>query len=287
MTTPSARRTPKRPSDWKPTFVFVTPRTWYGKDAWVAERKAEGAWKDVRVIHGPDLEAWLESSSTTELWLAERLGRADREGETAVAWFDRWANAAEPAIPSSLIVAGREREAELVLGNLRRDGLRALSVVGDDRGEAIAFLIAALREADATDLLDRIVVPRAQQSDSFPRWSPADRDRRHRGGALGATKPLRGGRGPRVSSRTLARRADVNLPHVPAERITDTLRNMGLGEDAARRHTRECGSSLTVLRRRLSTTRRFERRPGHVATLQAPFFRLSWRGRGARGLTPT
>ena len=27
-------------------FVFATPRVWSGKEAWIAARRAEGAWKD-------------------------------------------------------------------------------------------------------------------------------------------------------------------------------------------------------------------------------------------------
>lgn len=235
------------------TFVFVTPRTWYGKDKWVTEKKAEGEWKDVRVVHGPDLETWLESSSTTELWLAERLGRADREGETAIAWFERWANAANPAIPSSLVVAGRERDAEVVLEQLRKNGLRALSIVGDDRGEAIAFVIAALKEADADDLLDRIVVTPTPGKVAAVPGGPrpiviaaleAEHSEQPNLSEVAVVRAYPRGR--------LAERADISLRHVPAEKITATLREMGLGEEAARRHTRDSGSSLTVLRRRLS-----------------------------------
>ena len=235
------------------TFVFVTPRTWYGKDQWVAERKAEGAWKDVRVIHGPDLETWLESSSTTELWLAERMGRADREGETAIAWFARWANAANPAMPPSLVVAGRERDAEIVLEQLRKDGLRALSVVGDDRGEAIAFVIAALMVAGANDLLDRIVVTPTPGKVAAAPGGPrpiviADLEAEHSEQPnLSEVAVVRA-----YPRDRLAERADINLRHVPAEKITAVLKEMGLGEEAARRHTRDSGSSLTVLRRRLS-----------------------------------
>lgn len=235
------------------TFVFVTPRTWYGKDRWVAKRKVERTWKDVRVIHGPDLETWLESSSTTELWLAERMGRADREGETAIVWFERWANAANPAIPASLVVAGRERDSEAILEQLRKDGLRALSVVGDDRGEAIAFVIAALMAAGANDLLDRIVVtPKPGKVTAVPGCPRpiivADLEAEHSEqpnlSEVAVVRAYPRGR--------LAERADVNLRHVPAETITATLKEMGLGEEVARRHTRDSGSSLTVLRRRLS-----------------------------------
>ena len=42
------------PSDT--TFVFVTPRKWEKKANWVAEKKGEVKWKDVRALNGRDLE---------------------------------------------------------------------------------------------------------------------------------------------------------------------------------------------------------------------------------------
>lgn len=37
-------------------FVFVTPRRWPGKNAWVAKKKADGLWKDVRAYDSSNLE---------------------------------------------------------------------------------------------------------------------------------------------------------------------------------------------------------------------------------------
>jgi hypothetical protein len=42
------------------TFVFVTPRRWAEKDRWCARKRAEGAWRDVKVIDADGLEQWLE-----------------------------------------------------------------------------------------------------------------------------------------------------------------------------------------------------------------------------------
>src|ERR1043166_3744533 len=44
------------------TFVFVTPRRWQGKVAWVGAKKAKRLWKDVRAYDASDLEQWLEQS---------------------------------------------------------------------------------------------------------------------------------------------------------------------------------------------------------------------------------
>jgi addiction module HigA family antidote len=48
------------------TFVFVTPRRWSQKYAWIANSKAKSLWKDVRVYDAQDLEQWLEQSRGRE-----------------------------------------------------------------------------------------------------------------------------------------------------------------------------------------------------------------------------
>jgi hypothetical protein len=58
----------------KLTFVFVTPRNWPKKDAWVKEKRAEKRWKDVKAFDANDIEQWLEQSVPAQSWLAEKLG---------------------------------------------------------------------------------------------------------------------------------------------------------------------------------------------------------------------
>src|SRR3546814_6710465 len=48
------------------TFVFVTPRSWAGKESWVKDRKKEKLWKHVRAYDASDLEQWLEQSIRSE-----------------------------------------------------------------------------------------------------------------------------------------------------------------------------------------------------------------------------
>lgn len=52
------------------TFVFVTPRPWPGGLAWAEKRRAEAAWKDIRVIDAGDLHQWLADSDRASLWFA-------------------------------------------------------------------------------------------------------------------------------------------------------------------------------------------------------------------------
>ncbi len=57
------------------TFVFVTPQRWAKKDEWAATRRAEGVWRDVRVVDGDELVHWLDRHAGVAEWLAVRIGR--------------------------------------------------------------------------------------------------------------------------------------------------------------------------------------------------------------------
>jgi len=52
------------------TFVFVTPRRWPRKAAWVAEMKDKKLWKDIRAYDASDLEQWIERSLAAQIWFA-------------------------------------------------------------------------------------------------------------------------------------------------------------------------------------------------------------------------
>ena len=78
------------------TFVFVTPRNWPGKEAWLKQKNALNEWKAVRVLDASDLEQWLEESIPAQIWLAEKLGMPTAGYETLDHCWERWAAGSEP-----------------------------------------------------------------------------------------------------------------------------------------------------------------------------------------------
>lgn len=74
-------------------FIFVTPRSgrrcWKAdsQNSWVAKRKQEKKWRDVRVIDATRLIDWLHSFPAVELWLAEKMGlRVDQIESVRTHW---------------------------------------------------------------------------------------------------------------------------------------------------------------------------------------------------------
>lgn len=237
------------------TFVFVTPRRWQQKDAWVKKRRGRGDWRDVRVFDAVDLETWLDEAPVTERWIGERLGRAHLGLLTPEEWYRGWASVSVPNIPMEL-VANRRGNAQADLLDKLRGGDRTVPVVADSRQEAVAYVIAALTQAGADDLLDRVlvvtskdVIPSAQSGrepkpilildlpdEDVP--ALADRDR------FQIVRPMAKGR---VNEREV-----LELPHVGAEAFREALEAAGFPRERAQKQAYDVGHSVTVLRRYLA-----------------------------------
>ena len=251
-----AKRTEKIPRAEQKNigYVFVTPRRWNGKDAWLTEKRAEGAWAWVRAYDAIDLETWLEEAPVTARWLGEMLGIASPGLKTPQEWWSGWATASQPPLSIKIVSTRRHDEQENLLEQLR-DKKDIISVQADDRAEAVAFVVATLIEANAHDLLDKTLVATSSEV-----RIPA---RTHH---LIVVADVKEGAdldlGDRTNNLTVVRaypkgRQDVCKPlllsHVPAEAFRAALQEMGMSCDEAESLALKVGHSVPVLRRRLSS----------------------------------
>ena len=178
------------------------------------------------------------------------MGRHD---ETPLAWLARWSNVAEPSLPAALLLADRDAAAEMLIEKLRAPSRRALTIVGDDRGEAIAFVVAALRERGAWDLLDRMIVtPRPDRVRAAPHDprpivivnAEAEEAVQPDLGAVIVVRPYARGR--------LNVKPDISLPFVRSDSLRKIVAETYPDREDDGRLVRRCGHSVTVLRRRLA-----------------------------------
>lgn len=128
------------------TFVFVTPRRWRGKAAWQARARNQNVWADVLVWDADDLEAWLETSSTTSLWMASQVGIAGPGITTVEAYWDHWHQQSNPILTSAALLTGRELARDELLQRIcQLEGL--IAVMADSQSEAVGFACAQLVES--------------------------------------------------------------------------------------------------------------------------------------------
>jgi len=125
------------------TFVFVTPRRWSHRDSWATTKRAEDIWKDVRAYDAESLTQWLDTAPAVHARVTRLLGR-DPTGATdlASAW-STWAGQTAPALPRTLLTAGRDDEVKSIIDWLHA-GPSALPVVADSQDEALAFIASCL-----------------------------------------------------------------------------------------------------------------------------------------------
>lgn len=134
------------PSD--SVFIFVTPRLWTKKDEWIAAKKAQNYWKDVKVYDSIDLEQWLDNALSVSRWLASQdgIGTYPFDGiMTADEFWEEWSMGPKGlALSPECVVAGREYEKDLLLSTLQGEptikGIKASTKI-----EAIAFIIASAK----------------------------------------------------------------------------------------------------------------------------------------------
>lgn len=241
------------------TFVFVTPRRWDGKKAWVSAKKAMGLWKDVRAYDASDVEQWLEQSLSAQAWFAnETRIPAQHVRSLDKCWAD-WACVSTPPLPGTLFDLAVEAAKRVVNSRLSKQAEGPILIAADSAEEALAFLSQLLGERGGEELVpyrDRVLVfdkpgvlPRlAEGAQTF---IPVALTREVERELAPYTKSMH--------SFVIYPRNGLNAPPdivlEPAnyETFQKALEEMGKTRDEISRLASVSGRSLTVLRRQLST----------------------------------
>lgn len=241
------------------TFVFVSPRHWPAKAAWIAEKSAEGQWKDVRAYDSSDLEQWLQQSIPGQAWFANETLRPSDEVRSLDKCWDDWANVASPPLAASLFRSAVESAERIMTSRLAKSPGAPTVISADSTEEALAFL-AQLFGPDGGKHLeeyrDRVLVfdkpgvlPKlAQGTKDFIAVTASRSVERELGSLAHSMHTIV------IHPRNAANAApDIELKPLNHEAFRASLEGMSYGRDDVARYANESGRSLTVLRRRLST----------------------------------
>jgi addiction module HigA family antidote len=241
------------------TFVFVTPRRWPGKAAWLTAKKAKGLWKDVHAYEASDLEQWLEQSLAAQAWFAnERMLPAQNVRSLDKCWSD-WANVSAPPLPGGLFSSAIEATKRTMHSRLSKAPDGPTLIAADSTEEALAFLAQLLGERGGEELApyrDRVLV--FDRPGVLPRLAEGAQTFI----AIAHSREVERELAPFAKSLhsivIYPRNAATSEPHIvlePAsyETFNKALSEMGKDRDEITRLTNASGRSLTVLRRQLST----------------------------------
>lgn len=243
----------------KTTFVFVTPRRWPGKDAWIKEARAGGHWKDVRAYDASDLEQWVEQSLPAQAWFAGETNIPAQDVRSLDKCWADWANVAAPPLTGALFRSAIEATKRTMISRLSKPTDGPTVIAADSTEEALAFLAQLFGASGGEELAayrDRVLVfdkpgvlPRlAQAAQAFIPvvfTREVERELAQYAKSMHAIVVY-----PRNAANT---EPHIILEPAAYETFNKALEGIGKDRDEIKRLANESGRSLTVLRRRLAT----------------------------------
>ena len=125
------------------TFIFVTPRRWPARDAWVAEKRGEGKWKDVLAFDAESLAQWLEDAHGVAAWFGPVVGTVPADARALEAECEIFKTKTNPVFDLSGLLIGRDSERAKLIGLLQGPAV-AIEVSGTTTAEAAAFVGACI-----------------------------------------------------------------------------------------------------------------------------------------------
>lgn len=134
------------PEDIDPTtstFVFMTNKRCLELEDWAVSMRSQDEWANVLAIDAQTIWKWLLKNRPVHIWLSERLGLRPTEVAALDSWFREWRAQTEPAIPRTLLVTGRDKEADDLRAAALRPG-ETIGVYSKSREESLAFVASVL-----------------------------------------------------------------------------------------------------------------------------------------------
>ena len=240
------------------TFVFVTPRTWTGKDTWVKRRKEEKKWKDVIVYDGISLEQWLDEAPAVSQWFASQGYASVYSADgiiTADEYWEEWACSEQLQLQPGCVLAGRDL-ARVELIKWLEENPSIIGVRASTKGEAIAFILAAMKASDP-ELSGRFVSTTLiiDREDRFRSVSSSARHALNLIVQFESTDPLgvatKNGHHVLVplGADDVFSQESITLPAVDRNALIEALEASGLSRSKASTLTKESGHDITILKK--------------------------------------
>lgn len=236
------------------TYVAVTPRFFPNKEKWADEKNKEGIWKKVIILDAASLEEWVEQYWVVGAWLGKLLGKHTEITPLDQFW-ETWSKGNTHTITPSLVLAGRDEFAKMLLEILERPA-SAHTIGATSPEEVIAFIAAVILQAPETireELFARTVVVTqeidfrklmVQKNPMVLVMSFEDSGIVNEAVRLGHHVLL-------VSDVTATGTKTVILPRLRKEGFEKALQEMGFSYDESFNLSKDCAQSLSVLRRLL------------------------------------
>jgi hypothetical protein len=123
------------------TFMFVTPRTWLGRDKWCQRKERGKTWKAVQALDSSDLAEWLDSVPPVAFWAARLLGKRPAGVCDITAHWQNIQDLSTPGLSHAVFLAGRESNVNSIGEWLAKEP-EALYLEAESQDEVVDFFCA-------------------------------------------------------------------------------------------------------------------------------------------------
>jgi len=238
-------------------YVFVTPRRWSGKQAWITQKNSEGHWKEVCAFDADDLAQWLEQAPSVTIWLADQIGKPMDGLRFIEEALHEYCSLTEPELTHEVILAGRNAQVKSLESWFSESQLICV-VQSDSPAEALAFICAgieSLPEEMKNYWKNRTVIIDKDSVERIPYAQPEQLfilNSQNKSQLLAQIKK-QGYRAliPCGKDTNDQNGKQIAVPRVDRYALEKALVSSGLAEHKADQLARHSGSSLTVLQRLL------------------------------------
>lgn len=242
-------------------FVMLNLNSWdtpsYSLESWLAERNAEGKWREVHYIDGTTLASWLEEMPAVAAKYARNfLNKAPRTGalSTDEFWM-RYSSNFKPTLKEEVLLCGREDEANQLLQALT-GGPQNFPLAAESDEEVFAFAVAVIRTApeELRRMLElrTMIVETAEAAQHFLGIRDmiffVRKDAKELAGSLGLIGPTL----TAVTGVEQKRKTFPTLKRPTASAMAEAMESMGIERQEGYNLAHKCGRSLTILRRQCS-----------------------------------
>lgn len=240
------------------TYVFVTTQRWQTKNKWMQKAKREANWKDVQVYDNSDLVQWVECSAAARAWLLNEMGYRNTEITPISVFWQRWSDCCNPPMSRKIFADScslqtaenlakklDERHPVYIEANSSDEGIAYLDVLFDQEPEELQSYRDCMIVVNDEDFLQEIL---RIKSGTIPIIRVQNLNRMLGTSFEGYPSIFITAKGMSVSN------VDVTLDVTSRKTFYSAMREAGFKLDDIERLQRESGRSITVLRRRLSTS---------------------------------
>jgi hypothetical protein len=235
------------------TYIAATLRRFGKRVEWARDHAGDGRWREVRGYGVDDIEAWLETAPVTHYWLSELLGLSPAGLVPAETWWRTWLAATTPTLTPEVVTAGRNAAVDALRGYLAGPP-QVVTIKGGSVDEVLAFVWATV-QGFPPDQAGPLAA-RAAWVDDVATWRVL---REHSRPLLLAplaneltTEMGAGGRHHIVVPILGAAPADITLPPLDSQLVSEALKSGGLHDRRAEESGRIARMSLLAMRRHLA-----------------------------------